>query len=140
MRSRFLRTAVLAAAASIAAALTLAAPAAARPVAGPLLPTPWRVTNGAASAGGTVTFKQDPLGVMGTWTVKGSITAPGDGDCYYVQITVGRVWNSTPACGSGPSPSFVATFSAPVLTSSGTARLCAARPEPDVCGTPATLW
>jgi hypothetical protein len=136
---RTLRTVALAAASTVAA-MTLAAPAAAQPAtAGSVLPTRWNATLGAASAGGTVTFRQDPLGIMGHWTVKGAVTAPGD-DCYYVQITAGRTWNSTPACGSGQAPSFTVTFDAPVLTSSGTARLCAARPEPDVCGAPATLW
>lgn len=139
---RTLRTAALAAASTLATAATLAvaAPAGAEPTAtSALLPTQWKATQGAASAGGTVTFRQDPFGVMGHWTVKGAITAPGD-DCYYVQITAGRTWNSAPACGAGQAPSFTVTFDAPVLTSSGTARLCAARPEPDVCGAPATLW
>jgi hypothetical protein len=140
LRRLALRCATVAAAATVGAA-TLAAPAGAQPVSAdlPLLPKPWRVELGAASAGGTVTFRQDPLGVMGHWTVKGVITAAA-GDCYYVQIAAARSWNSPPTCGPSVSAPFVVEFTQPVFAAAATARLCAARPEPDVCGASTRLW
>ncbi|MEV4121886.1 hypothetical protein [Micromonospora sp. NPDC049645] len=122
-----------------AAAVSVAAPAVARPSAtASVLPLPWEATYGGATASGTQTVQQDPLGVGQKRTVKGIIKTGTATGCFHVQIQhAGTTWESPLTCAGESPQSFVTTFQTYLVgRPSATARLCAGT----ACGAPTTLW
>ncbi|PWR11332.1 hypothetical protein DKT68_06175 [Micromonospora acroterricola] len=130
---------VTAAVVMTAAAVSVAAPAVARtPTTASVLPFPWEASYGGATASGTQTVQQDPLGVGQKRTVKGIIQTGTATGCFHVQIQyLGGTWESPVTCAGESPESFVTTFQTYLIgRPSATARLCAGT----ACGTPTSLW
>jgi hypothetical protein len=117
-----------------AAAIAVTTPAAA----GPVATSSWRVSHAGATAAGTHTVQQDPLGTSQTRTLKGLIDPGTAAGCFHVTVLYGATnWESPKVCaGVTPRP-FSTTFrTVQIVRPPATVRLCSGA----VCGTPAPLW